>query len=99
MRCRNSLLKEAAVTLAGCHLVGGDPCEAVEQVAGRLHADVVVAGAVSRSGLQRALIGNSAERLLEHLPCDLLIVKPPEFVNRVSTASCSARQVTAQPLG
>ena len=95
----DSLVKEAGVTLAGCHLVGGDPCEAVEQVARRLHAHIVVAGAVSRSGLQRALIGNSAERLLEHLPCDLLIVKPAEFVNRVSNASRGARQVTAQPLG
>ena len=95
----DSLVKEAGVTLAGCHLVGGDPCEAVEQVARRLHAHIVVAGAVSRSGLQRALIGNSAERLLEHLPCDLLTVKPPEFVNRVSNASRGARQVTAQPFG
>jgi len=95
----DSLVKEADVSLAGCHLVGGDPCDAVEQVARRLHAHVVVAGAMSRSGLQRALIGNSGERLLEHLPCDLLIVKPPEFVNRLPTASRGARQVTAQPLG
>jgi universal stress protein E len=95
----DSLVKDADVALAGCHLVGGDPCEAVEEMVQRLHAHIVVAGAVSRSGLQRALIGNTAERLLEHLPCDLLIVKSAGFVNRVSSACRGARQVTVEPLG
>jgi universal stress protein E len=95
----DGLVREAEVALAGCHLVGGDPCETVAQVARRLHAHIVIAGAVSRSGLQRAFIGNTAERLLEHLPCDLLVVKPPEFVSQVSPVRRGARQVTAEPLG
>jgi universal stress protein E len=82
-----------------CHLVGGEPCDAVEQLAERLHADIVVVGAVSRSGLQRALIGNTAESLLRFLPCDLLIVKPAEFISRVPVAARGARQIAAQPLG
>jgi universal stress protein E len=82
-----------------CHLVGGEPCDAVGQLVERLHADIVVVGAVSRSGLQRALIGNTAESLLRFLPCDLLIVKPPEFPNRVPAAARGARHIIAQPLG
>ena len=35
-------------------------------------------GAVSRRGLQRTFIGSTAEKVLDHLPCDLLIVKPGE---------------------
>jgi len=33
-------------------------------------------GALARSGLKRLLIGNTAERVLDHLPCDLLVIKP-----------------------
>jgi universal stress protein E len=40
-----------------------------------LSADVVVMGAVARSGLQKLLIGTTAERVLERLECDVLIVK------------------------
>jgi universal stress protein E len=32
-------------------------------------------GAVSRSGLERLLIGNAAQRVLDELKCDVLIVK------------------------
>ena len=44
-------------------------------------ADVLVMGAISRSGLQRVFIGSTAERVLEHLPCDALIVKSPDFAS------------------
>jgi nucleotide-binding universal stress UspA family protein len=30
---------------------------------------------MSRNGLARALIGNTAEEVLERLPCDALVVK------------------------
>jgi len=40
-----------------------------------------VIGAISRSRLESALIGHTAERLLDHVPCDLLIVKPDGFVD------------------
>jgi universal stress protein E len=39
----------------------------------------MIMGAISRSGLQRAFIGSTAERVLDRLPCDALIVKPPGF--------------------
>jgi universal stress protein E len=45
----------------------------------RLRADVVVMGAVSRSGLKGLFLGNTAEDVLDRLPCDLLIVKPEPF--------------------
>jgi universal stress protein E len=37
--------------------------------------DLLVLGAVSRGRLYQALIGATAERLLERVPCDLLVVK------------------------
>lgn len=73
------LLDRHHVPRARRHLLNIPPAEAIEEVAGRLHADIVVAGAVSRTGWQRLLIGNTAEALLGPLGCDLLVVKPPRF--------------------
>jgi universal stress protein E len=84
----------------GCrHLVTGDPTIAVRETARRLAADIVVAGAVSRSGLKRAFIGNTAERLLDCLPCDLLIVKPEGFTSSVPRGARGARLLAVEPLG
>jgi universal stress protein E len=38
-------------------------------------ADLVVMAAVARWSLKRAVIGSTAERVLDHLPCDILIVR------------------------
>ena len=45
----------------------------------QLNADAVIMGAVSRSGLKGLFLGNTAEDMLDHLHCDLLIVKPDGF--------------------
>jgi len=38
--------------------------------------DVVVMGAVARRALRRLMLGSTAERLLDRLPCDILVMKP-----------------------
>ena len=50
-------------------------------------------GAVSRSGLKRLIIGNTAERTLDLLACDVLIVKPARFANRVPLRRRGARVI------
>jgi universal stress protein E len=45
----------------------------------RVRADAVVMGAVSRSYPARALFGYTAEKVLDALDCDVLIVKPRGF--------------------
>lgn len=93
------LLRTSRIPAARRHLVGGDPCDAVGATAARLGSDVVVMGAISRSGLKRLLIGNTAERLLDRLPCDLLVVKPLQFTNRVPRAPRGARVLAVPVLG
>jgi universal stress protein E len=65
------------------HLVGEHPSDAIPRIARKIHGDIVVMGAVSRSGLKRLLIGNTAERVVDDLACDVLVVKPREFTTRV----------------
>ena len=61
------------------HLVAGLTHEELPLIAEKLDADVVVMGAVARNRWKRLFIGATAERTLEHLPCDLLIIKPDWF--------------------
>lgn len=61
------------------HLVAGMTHEELPEIADKLKADVVVMGAVARNRWKRLFIGATAERTLEHLPCDLLIIKPDWF--------------------
>jgi universal stress protein E len=61
------------------HLKMGDPAFQLPILARSLRARAVVMGAVSRSPVKRALIGSTAERVLDAMPCDILIVKPKEF--------------------
>jgi universal stress protein E len=65
------------------HLVQGLPFDTIPEVANEIGSGLVVMGAVSRSGLKRVFIGNTAERLLNQLRCDVLVVKPAEFKARV----------------
>ncbi len=53
--------------------------ECLQQAAKDHQADFVVMGAVARRGLRKLFIGSTAERVLDRLPCDLVIIKPLEF--------------------
>jgi universal stress protein E len=67
------------VPAANVHLLPGPPPESLRRMAEHERADFVVMGAVSRRGLSKLFIGSTAERILDHLPCDLVIVKPENF--------------------
>lgn len=66
------------------HLRAGDPALELPFLARSVKASMVVMGAVSRSTFKRLFIGNTAERVLDALPCDVLIVKPPGFRSSVT---------------
>jgi len=72
------------------HLVAGLTHEELPAIANSLNADVVVMGAVARNRWKRLFIGATAERTLEHLPCDLLIVKPDWFQTPVESRTHDA---------
>ncbi len=75
---------------AHSHLVAGLTHEELPQLASEAKADVVIMGAVSRNRWKRLFIGATAERTLEHLPCDLLIVKPDWFQTPVKMSDDKA---------
>lgn len=52
----------------------------------QVHANVLVMGAVSRSAIDRFLVGSTAEKLLDHVDQDVLVIKPEGFTDTVKTA-------------
>lgn len=77
------LLGRSRIPKSRWHLVPRHPLDAIPQVARETGAGIVVMGAISRSGLKRVFIGNTAERVLDDLGCDVLVVKPKGFDARV----------------
>jgi universal stress protein E len=75
----NEITEFHKVPKDNAHLVAGLTHEELPLIAEQLKADVVVMGAVARNRWKRLFIGATAERTLEDLPCDLLIIKPDWF--------------------
>jgi universal stress protein E len=57
-------------------LIEGETREVLVGAVDEYDADVVIIGAVARGALKRLALGSTAERVLDFVPCDLLIVKP-----------------------
>jgi universal stress protein E len=80
-------LTTAARQLASVHGLGeedvrvlqGAAAELLPAIAAERKADLLVMGAVSRSRLREIFIGSTAERVLDHVPCDVLVVKTADF--------------------
>jgi universal stress protein E len=90
-------LQSAGVTRARKHFVPGEPVDVIPKLARQQRVQLVVMGAVSRSGLQRLFIGNIAEQVLDSLPCDVLIVKPANFKSPVKNRRRGVQLVPTPP--
>jgi universal stress protein E len=77
-------LKASSVPARNQHVVQGHPADVIPKLARTTRASIAVLGAISRSGLKKLVIGNTAEAIFDALPCDILIVKPAHFKTRVS---------------
>jgi universal stress protein E len=84
-------IADGLATIAGAHgvpadrvqLLQGSAADVLPRCAESQHADILVMGAVSRSRLEEIFIGSTAERVLDRIPCDILVVKPGDFVARL----------------
>lgn len=58
------------------HLQAGVVEQEIQQLTKKLKASLLVMGSIGRTGLSGLLLGNTAEKVLQHLHHDVLIVKP-----------------------
>jgi universal stress protein E len=71
-----ALLRDLPIPMQNQHVSMGVAGEFLPRMAEQFQVDIMVMGALSRSRVKQSLIGSTAERLLEYLPCDILTVKP-----------------------
>ncbi len=90
-RAIDELAAPAGIPTTRRHVVMGDVAGELSALAKRIRPAVVVMGAVSRSAIARVLIGSTAERVLDGLPCDVLIVKAPGFTSALETPTSGER--------
>lgn len=62
------------------HIAEGETLDVVTQIAKETAADLLVVGSVGRTGIAGVLIGNTAEQLVDKVPCDILVIKPQDGV-------------------
>jgi universal stress protein E len=77
------LLQKTRLPASRRHLVAAEPISGIAAVARAIGSSIVVMGAISRSGLKRFFIGNTAEQILDAIQCDVLVVKHRGFVSPV----------------
>jgi universal stress protein E len=78
-----ALLRAYQVPSERVHMEEGFPGEVIPAVARRERIDLTVMGTLARVGIPGLFIGNTAERTLDHVDCDVLAVKPKGFVTPV----------------
>ena len=66
-----------------CHLVKGNHRDEIVRHAINMEADLVVVGDLAHSGLTGLIVDSTAEAIVQHLHCSVLIVKPSGFVTPV----------------
>ncbi len=77
--------KEYGIAPPQLHMLDGDPGSVITEFASTHHSDVVIMGTVQRGGFERLAMGSVTERLLAQLNCDVLALKPDEFLACLQT--------------
>ena len=78
-----ALRQKFAIDEKFTHVAKGLPEEVIPELAEHLNAGVVVLGTIGRTGLSAAFLGNTAEQVIDHLRCDLLVIKPDNFASSI----------------
>lgn len=70
--------KGVRVELKNLHVVTGRAHHEICLLAGRLGADLIVTATRGHTGLKHVLLGSTAERVVQHSPCAVLVVRQRE---------------------
>ncbi|MHC5347368.1 universal stress protein [Metapseudomonas furukawaii] len=81
-QCRN-LQKEFGIEDDRLHIEEGAADILIPQTAHKLNAALTVIGSVARTGLTGALVGNTAEMVLDALESDVLVLKPDDIITHL----------------
>lgn len=83
-RALGKLADRFQVPGARVHMYTGSADQLLPRVADELKTSLVIMGAVSRSRLEHVIIGSTAERVLDYLNCDVMVIKPKGYISPVT---------------
>jgi universal stress protein A len=80
--CRDRLSRLVADRFARLEVVEakvlfGEPWQAICGYAGEVGADLILVSRSGGAGFRHALLGSTAERVVRHAPCPVLVIKSP----------------------
>jgi nucleotide-binding universal stress UspA family protein len=79
----NTLARESGISSGVCHVLGGSPpFDEVCRVAETIPADLVVMPTHGRTGLKHVFLGSTAERIVQHSPCPVLVTRGRAFQSK-----------------
>lgn len=70
-----TLSRDYGIPSENTHVHEGMPEDVIPKVAQTLDAEMVIIGTIGRTGLSAAIIGNTAEHVIDRLSCDILALK------------------------
>ncbi|VVO35583.1 universal stress protein [Pseudomonas fluorescens] len=79
------------------HIEEGSADVLIPYVAHKLEAALTVIGSVARSGLSGALIGNTAEMILDTLDSDVLVLKPYDIITHLEELAAPSSSPSLDP--
>ena len=72
----NALAREYSVSSAVCHVLsGGPPFDEICLLAQKIPADLILMPTHGRTGLKKIVLGSTAERVVRHSPCPVLVAR------------------------
>jgi universal stress protein E len=74
-----AVAQSAGLEPAAVRVLQGAAAELLPRHAESSKAAIVVMGGVARGRVRELFVGSTAERVLDRLPCDVLVVKPADF--------------------
>lgn len=74
-RCAEKVLSEMNLTVDQLHIGEGPPEHWIPRISAEIDASLVVIGTHARRGMSAALLGNTAERILDRLNTDILVLR------------------------
>ena len=90
----DTLLTSSNVPPERRHVQPGAPADAIVRIASEVNAALLVMGSVARSGIGGLFIGNTAEKVLSRISCDLLLLKPDGFKSSIPDHRRGARLIS-----
>lgn len=70
----DDLAQTTGIELTNAHSVEGSPDTVIPEVAAEIAADILVIGTAKRDGIKAAVIGNTAEKILDSVSANILTV-------------------------